>query len=122
MVDPNKVVLSCAILTLGSTTAHSVLPESSGGLGKLPTPRLLIGTALTFMGLSMVADFAPQISTPLSMMVAGAGLTYYGIPLADNFFNQAHSTDTINSITATKRKNAKNMKVSDLIIPSMHVK
>lgn len=85
----DKVVLSCALITLGSTAAASLLPESSGGKGQLPTARLLIGTSLSFIGLSMLADFAPRLASPLAVLVATTAATYYGIPVADNYFNNA---------------------------------
>lgn len=87
----DKVVLSCAIVTLGSTVTASLMPESSGGLGKLPSPRLLIGTSLTYIGLSMMADFAPQLAAPLAITLATTAAIYYGIPVADNYFNGARN-------------------------------
>lgn len=85
----DKVVLSCAIITLGSTVTASILPTSAGGQGKLPTPRLLIGTSLTFIGLSMAADFAPNLASPLAIVLATTAAIYYGIPVADNYFTGA---------------------------------
>lgn len=87
MPNPDSVVLSAGILTLGSTVTANILPSSVGGKGSLPSPRLLIGTSLTFIGLSMLAEFAPNLSTPLSVVVATTALIYYGIPVADNYFN-----------------------------------
>jgi hypothetical protein len=87
----DKVVLSCAVITLGSTVAASLLPESAGGKGKLPSPRLLIGTSLTYIGLSMTADFAPQLAAPLAITLATTAAIYYGIPIIDNYFNGAHN-------------------------------
>lgn len=86
MADPDKVVLTAGILTLGSTVSASILPAQYGGHGQLPSAKLLVGTGLTFMGLSMLADFAPAVSGPLAFSVAITALTYYGIPIMDNFF------------------------------------
>lgn len=85
----DKTVMTCAFLTLGSTTASHVLPAEKGGKGELPPARLLIGTSLTFIGLSMLADFAPKLAGPLAILVATSALTFYGIPLTDNYFNNA---------------------------------
>jgi hypothetical protein len=39
----------------------------------------------------MAADFAPKLASPLAIVVAATAATYYGIPIADNFFNGAHN-------------------------------
>jgi len=82
----DKVVAFSAIVTLASTSAAAILPTEMGGRGELPTPRLLIGTALTFTGLSILADVAPAIAKPLSAIIAISALTFYGIPIADKYF------------------------------------
>lgn len=87
----DKVVLNCAVLTLGSTVAANVLPKGQGGQGKLPGARLLVGTSLTFIGLSMMADFAPNLASPLAILVATTAVVYYGIPVADNYFGHGHN-------------------------------
>lgn len=87
----DKVVLSCAVVTITSTVTASMLPAKSGGKGQLPPPRLLIGTALTFIGLSMAADFAPRIAAPLAITVATTAAMFYGVPVVDNYFNGAHN-------------------------------
>jgi hypothetical protein len=74
------------IFTVGSTMGASFLPERLCGRGEMPSPRLLFGTALTFAGLSMLADFAPKIAGPLSASIAITSLTYYGLPIMDAFF------------------------------------
>lgn len=92
MSNADNTVLTCAMLTLGSTTAAHVLPTDVGGQGELPPARLLIGTSLTFIGLSMLAPLAPKLAVPLSALIAVTALTYYGIPIADNAFNGAHNS------------------------------
>lgn len=79
--------MTSAMLTFASTVGASVLPATVGGKGTLPEPRLLIGGALTFAGLSMLSDFAPGIAAPLSAGIALTALTFYGVPLIDNWFN-----------------------------------
>jgi len=90
-VPADRIVLTSAIITIGSTTAVSLLPKDVGGKGELPSPKLLFGSALTFMGLSFAADFAPQIAGPLAASIAITALTYYGIPILDNWFNGKHN-------------------------------
>lgn len=85
-IPADRVVLTSAILTIGSTTAASVLPVEMGGHGSLPKPRMVIGGALAFAGLSMLADVAPGVAKPLSVVMAFTAMTYYGVPLLNNWF------------------------------------
>lgn len=89
-VPADRVVMTSAFLTLGSTTAASLLPEEQGGAGTLPSARMLIGTSLVFTGLSMASDFMPSLAAPLAGAIALTAMTYYGIPLLDNWFNGKH--------------------------------
>lgn len=82
----DKIILSSMMITLSSTMAANVLPTKYGGKGQLPSPRLLIGTGLTYFGLSILGDLAPSVAGPLAAAVAVTALTYYGIPLMDNWF------------------------------------
>jgi hypothetical protein len=85
-VDADKVVLTSALVTLGSTVTASAAPEKLGGKGELPHPRLLIGGGLTFFGLSILADFAPAIAKPMAVAIAVTALTYYGMPVVNKVF------------------------------------
>jgi hypothetical protein len=82
-MDSDKVVLTNALLTLGSTVATSVLPAEMGGQGALPSPKLLIGTGLTFFGLSVLVDIEPAVGVPLTWCVGLTALMWYGIPILD---------------------------------------
>jgi hypothetical protein len=84
--SPDKVVLTSALVTLASTTAASAMPQSAGGQGEFPHPRLLIGTGITYFGLSILADLAPAVSTPLSVILALTAVTYYGFPILEKQF------------------------------------
>jgi hypothetical protein len=86
-MDTDKTVLMCSVLTMGSTLANSMLPTDMGGKGELPSARLLIGSSLAFMGLSILGAGAPKLATGLSISMATTALMYYGIPLADHWFN-----------------------------------
>lgn len=87
MAQPaDKVVLTSAIVTLASTTAASAMPKHMGGHGQFPAPRLLIGTGITYLGLSILADLAPAIASPLATAIALTALTYYGIPILEKTF------------------------------------
>jgi len=92
-VSTDKIVLNSALLTLGSTVSASALPKKYGGNGSLPHPNLLIGTGLTFLGLSILGDFAPEVAGPLAGAIAITALTYYGIPVLDNYFNDTKVSD-----------------------------
>ena len=93
-MDTDKTVLMCSTLTLGSTLANSMLPKVMGGKGELPSARLLIGSSLAFMGLSILGSGAPKIATGLSITMATTAMMYYGIPLADAWFNGSKPTPT----------------------------
>ena len=84
-VPADKIVLTSALITVGSTVAFSATPKKLGGKGELPSPRLLIGSGLTFFGLSIAADFVPKIAGPLSAAIAMTALTYYGLPILENY-------------------------------------
>lgn len=90
-MNADKVILSSMMVTMSSTMAASVLPEKYGGRGSLPTARLLIGTGLTYFGLSIMGDIAPAVAGPIAAAIAVTALTYYGFPLADNWFNNANN-------------------------------
>jgi hypothetical protein len=82
----DKIILSSMFLTLGSTTAASMLPESMGGNGELPKPRMLIAGALTFSALSMLSDFAPGLAGPLALVIGLSAAAYYAVPILDKTF------------------------------------
>jgi hypothetical protein len=84
-MDSDKVIATSAFVTLGSTVAASILPENMGGQGKLPSPKLLIGTGLTFIGVSIVTDVAPSIGVPLATCVGLTALMWYGIPIINKY-------------------------------------
>lgn len=86
MANTDTVLLTSAIVTLASTTAASAMPKDKGGHGELPKPRLLFGTALTFVGLSFLGGVAPQVAKPLAFCVAMTAFTYYGLPVASCTF------------------------------------
>lgn len=80
------------MVTFGSTVAFTAAPESLGGKGELPAPRLLIGTGLSYFGLSILGDIAPRVATGLAIAMAMTALTYYGVPIANNYFNPQNNT------------------------------
>lgn len=86
-MDTDKIILMSSTVTLASTLAHSMLPDEYGGKGELPSARLLIGSSMAFIGLSILGAGAPRLATGLSITMAVTAATYYGIPLANGFFN-----------------------------------
>lgn len=90
-MDTDKVILTSSLVTLGSTLAHSMLPDSLGGKGELPSARLLIGSGLAFMGLSILGMGAPRIATGLAITMGTTAAMFYGVPIADAFFNPESS-------------------------------
>lgn len=97
-MNTDKVILSSMMVTVSSTMAASVLPEKYGGRGSLPAPRLLIGTGLAFFGLSILGDIAPAVAGPLAAAVAVTSLTYYGVPVLDNWINDRTDPKTRNPV------------------------
>jgi hypothetical protein len=91
MADTDTTIFGCAILTVGSTFAASILPADIGGQGGLPAPRIFFGSVLTFAGLSFLGAFAPAIAKGLAVGIALTAVTWYGVPLADNLFNSHHN-------------------------------
>jgi hypothetical protein len=94
MADTDKVVLMSSTVTLASTLAATMLPKGLGGKGQFPSARLLVGSSMAFMGLSILGMGAPRLATGLSITMATTAMMYYGIPLADNFFNPSHHNAT----------------------------
>lgn len=90
MSDRN--ILTAGLITLGSTTAASVLPESMGGKGEVPKVQLLVGTGLAFFGLSALSDVAPTIAQPLAIAIAMTAFVYYGGPLISNYLQSNGTT------------------------------
>lgn len=84
-MSADRNILSAGVITVVSTTAAFVLPDSYGGKGGLPSIRVLIGTGITFAGLSMLADHAPAVAVPLAIGVAGTAFVFYGSPLLANW-------------------------------------
>jgi hypothetical protein len=82
-VNAESAILASAMVTGGSTVASAVLPKNLGGKDIGVTPRLLIGTGLTFTVLSIIGDFAPGIAVPLSVTIAVTALMWYGIPVLE---------------------------------------
>jgi hypothetical protein len=101
-MNTDKIILSSMMVTISSTMAASILPDKYGGRGSLPAPRLLIGTGLTFFGLSILGDIAPAIAGPLAAAVAVTALTYYGVPVLDNWINDKTDPKTRNPIGETR--------------------
>jgi hypothetical protein len=86
-VPADKVVMTSALVTLTSTVAASVMPEDMGGQGELPGFRLLVGTSISFMGLGILADFAPALAGPLATAIAVTAAIYYGFPILNKYTN-----------------------------------
>jgi hypothetical protein len=91
-MNTDKVILSSMLVTTASTFGASVLPQKHGGKGELPAPRLLVGTAITYFGLSILGDIAPAVAGPLAAAIGITAVTYYGIPLLDNWMNDNKQT------------------------------
>lgn len=88
-MNTDRVILNSMLVTVASTVAASAAPKDRGGRGELPSPRLLIGTGLTYFGLGILSDAAPGIAGPLSVAIAVTAVTYYGVPILDSYMGTA---------------------------------
>lgn len=84
---PDKAIFTSSLVTLSCTMAGTMLPDDLGGKGELPTAKLLFGSAITFMGLSIIGDIAPPVGVGLAATIAITALTHYGVPIADAYSN-----------------------------------
>jgi hypothetical protein len=82
-MNTDHAILMAGLVTAGSTVGSAVLPIDKGGKDIGITPRLLIGTGLTFTALSVLGEFAPGVAVPLSVTVAITALMWYGIPVLE---------------------------------------
>lgn len=103
-MQADKAILMSAMITLTSTVGASAAPSKFGGKGELPPPRLLVGTGLAFMGLSMLGEIAPRLAVPLAASVALSAAMYYGIPVLDCAFGDG---DCSKRSTKSTRKGGK---------------
>lgn len=81
----NSLILTSAFVTAGSTMARSMLPESQGGRAELPAPRIVIGTAVAFTALAMMAPFAPNFAGMWALLMMVVSLLDNGAPLLNSF-------------------------------------
>lgn len=86
-MNADGAILTSAMVTAGSTIGSAVLPKDKGGRDIGVSPRLLIGTGLTFTALSILGDFAPGVAVPLSVTIAITALMWYGIPVLETAMN-----------------------------------
>ena len=77
----DKAIATCAFITLGSTFGSSVAPKENCGSGELPSFKLLLGTSLTFLSLSVMDNFIPKVATLLSASMALTATMYFAVPV-----------------------------------------
>lgn len=82
-------------VTAGSVIGTAIYPpkgrdgKTLAGHDVKLTPRLLIGTGLTFASLSFIGSFAPAVATPLSLSIALTAFLYFGIPVLEQFTKES---------------------------------
>lgn len=84
----NSLILTGAFVTAGSTAARFMLPRSEGGRGQLPPVRSVIGTAVAFTALSMLAPFAPNFAGAWAILIMTVATLNNGAPLLDKFLQE----------------------------------
>lgn len=90
MTSDQAILLSMSV-TAGSVIGTAVYPpkdrngKTLAGHDVKLTPRLLIGTGLTFTALSFIGSAAPAVATPLALSIALTAFLYFGIPVLERF-------------------------------------
>lgn len=82
------LILTSAIVTGGSTVAAKMLPDTLGGQGELPSPRILIGTAVAFTALSMLAGPAPGLAGAWALLIMTIAGLRNAAPILERFLGQ----------------------------------
>lgn len=81
-----RAILNSALVTVGCTFGSSLVPSKYCGRGELPSVRLMVGTGVTYAGLSIMDDFAPSVARALALTIAVTALFYYGAPILQAYF------------------------------------
>lgn len=90
----DTLILSSAIITMGSTVASSMLPRkvnrSPNGMecvaGDLPSFRMLSGQVLLYAGLGVVAQASSKLAGGFALAIGATAFTYYALPILDDVF------------------------------------
>lgn len=85
---PDTAIATSAVVTLSAAAASSFLPEDKGGEGGVPSFRQLFAIAVTFTGLSIMQDFAPQVANGLALSIMMTVLTYKVLPIITLYFKE----------------------------------
>lgn len=85
--NADTVILTSAIVTAGSTFGRQMLPKDMGGKGALPSARTVIGTAVAFTALSLVAPFAPNFAAMWALLLMTIAFLDTGAPLLEKYLN-----------------------------------
>lgn len=81
------LVLTSALVTAGSTVGRQMLPAELGGKASMPGARMLIGTAVAFTALSMLATFAPNFAGAWALLIMTIAILDNGAPILNKFLN-----------------------------------
>lgn len=84
--EASRLVLISGTTTFASVFLGQAAPTEIGGKGKFPAPKIFVGTAVAFFGLSSMAEIAPDVAGGLAAAIMVTALIQYGIPLAFNVF------------------------------------
>lgn len=79
----DQLIITSAIITAGSTVAGELLPKRKGDKGNLPSPRILIGTAIAFTILSMLATWAPNLAGAWALLILAVSLLHNAAPIVN---------------------------------------
>lgn len=85
---PDTSIATSAVVTLSAAAASSFLPEDKGGEGSVPSFRQLFAIAVTFTGLSIMQEFAPQIANGLALSIMVTVMTYKVLPIITAYFSE----------------------------------
>lgn len=79
-------IITCAFVTIASTTASDVMPKKYGGRATGFDFRHIIGGMAAYTLLLVAAKGAPKVASSFAILIATIAFLYNGTPLLERFF------------------------------------
>lgn len=78
--EANKLILISGTTSLACVFFGKIIPPD-GSEASFPSPRIFAGAGITYFGLSLIAEAAPEVAGGLAMAIMLTAILEYGIPL-----------------------------------------